>query len=72
MVGSLDSEMILESKKLTAFQLGFRIHSFSASSARYVAAVGMFWIYFFFSLSLSLSPLFSLTKDSFLPTDLFG
>ena len=55
MVGSLDSEMILESKNLTAFQLGFRIHSFSASSARYVA-VGMFC--FFFSLSLSLSPVF--------------
>ena len=68
MVGNLDSEMILESKNLTAFQLGFRIHSFSASSARYVA-VGMLWIFFF---SLSLSPLFSLTKDSFLPTDLFG
>ena len=54
MVGSLDSEMILESKNLTAFQLGFRIHSFSASSARYVA-VGMFC---FFFLSLSLSPVF--------------
>ena len=53
MVGSLDSEMILESKNLTAFQLGFRIHSFSASSARYVA-VGMFWFFFFLSLSLLL------------------
>ena len=32
-----------ESKNLTVFQLGFHIHSFSASLARYVA-VGMLWI----------------------------